>query len=58
MEFKRWCKENGYTAKAIEELTGISQRNIWSYWQGSRKPTRKREALLKERLGMPSGLFD
>lgn len=58
MRFKKWCRDNGYTARAIEELTGISYRTIWAYYQGTRAPTRKNEAKLKEKLGMPSGLFD
>ena len=57
MKFKLWCIANGYTAKKVEELTGISRRVIWSYWQGVRTPTRDREEILKETLGMPSGLF-
>ncbi len=59
MRFKLWCIEHGYTAKKIEELTGVSRKNVWSYWQGTRKPNRKTEAKLKANLeGMPSGLFD
>lgn len=57
MKFKLWCIANGYTAKKVEELTGISRRVIWSYWQGTRTPTREREKKLQEALGMPSGLF-
>lgn len=58
MKFKLWCIANGYTAKKIEELTGISRKCIWAYWQGVRTPSRKYEAVLKEVLGMPSGLFE
>lgn len=58
MKFKLWCIENGYTAKKIEELTGISRRTIWAYFQGHRVPTRANERKLKEILKMPSGLFD
>lgn len=58
MRFKEWCTANGYTAKKIAELTGISFRTIWAYYQGVRTPTRKNEAVLKEKLGLPSGLFD
>lgn len=58
MKFKLWCIENRYTAKKIEEITGISRKTIWAYWQGQRKPTRAKEAKLKEMLNMPSGLFD
>ena len=58
MKFKLWCIANGYTAKKIEELTGIKHANIWRYWQGACKPTRANEKILKEKLGIPSGLFD
>jgi transcriptional regulator with XRE-family HTH domain len=58
MRFKIWCIEHGYIAKEIEALTGVSRSNIWSYWQGTRKPSRKTENILKEKLGIPSGLFD
>ncbi|WP_405379367.1 hypothetical protein [Phascolarctobacterium sp.] len=58
MRFKLWCVANGYTARKIEEATGISRKNIWAYWQGTRVPTRANEAILKEKLGIPSGLFD
>lgn len=58
MKFKLWCIANRYTAKKIEELTGISRKNIWAYWQGTRTPTRETERKLKEKLGMPSGLFE
>jgi len=58
MKFKLWCIANGYTARKIEELTGISRKNIFAYFQGVRTPTRENEAKLKEVLGMPSGLFD
>lgn len=58
MKFKLWCIANGYKAKKIEEITGISRKNIWAYWQGTRTPTRANEAILKEKLGIPSGLFD
>lgn len=57
MKFKKWCAENGYTAQKIEELTGISRKSIFAYYQGTRAPTRKNEAILREKLGMPSGLF-
>ena len=58
MKFKLWCIANGFTAKKIEEITGISRRTIWAYFQGHRAPTRANEAKLKEMLNMPSGLFD
>jgi len=58
MKFKLWCVANKYTARKIEELTGISRSNIFAYWQGTRKPSRANEALLKEKLDMPAGLFD
>jgi len=58
MKFKLWCIANGYTAKKIEEITGIKRQRIWSYWQGTRTPTRKTEAQLIEKLGMPAGLFN
>lgn len=58
MKFKLWCVANGYTAKKVEEITGISRKNIFAYWQGTRTPTRANEAILKEKLGIPSGLFD
>ena len=58
MKFKLWCIANGFTARKVEELTGIRRQNIWAYWQGTRTPTRENEAILKEKLGMPSGLFE
>lgn len=58
MKFKLWCIANGYTAKKVEELTGINRKNIWAYWQGIRTPNRVTEAKLKEVLGIPAGLFD
>lgn len=58
MKFKLWCIANGYTARKIEEITGIGYKNIYAYWQGNRLPTRKNEKILKEKLGIPSGLFE
>lgn len=58
MKFKLWCIAHGYTARKIEEITGISRKNIWAWWQGARRPTRENEARLKAMLDMPSGLFD
>ena len=58
MKFKLWCIANGYTARKIEELTGVSHKNIWQYWQGTRTPSRKTENILKEKLGIPSGLVE
>lgn len=58
MKFKLWCIANGYTARRIEELTGIGRKNIFAYWQGLRKPCREYEKILKEKIGMPAGLFD
>ena len=58
MKFKLWCIENGYTAKKIEEKTGINRKNIWQYWQGLRTPSRETEAKLKDVLGIPDGLFN
>lgn len=58
MKFKLWCVAHGYTARKIEELTGIGRKNIFAWWQELRKPTRANEAILKEKLGIPSGLFD
>lgn len=58
MKFKLWCIANGYTAKKIEEITGISRKTIWAYFQGQRTPTRVNEKKMKELLNMPSGLFD
>ena len=58
MKFKLWCIANGYTAKKVSELTGISTQSIYAYYQGARVPNRKTEAILKEKLGIPSGLFD
>jgi transcriptional regulator with XRE-family HTH domain len=58
MKFKLWCIANGFTARKVEELTGVSRCTIWSYWKGTRKPTRDREAMFKEKLGIPDGLFN
>ena len=58
MKFKLWCIANGYTARKIEEITGISRKRIWAYWQETRTPSRATEAQLKEQLGIPSGLFE
>jgi transcriptional regulator with XRE-family HTH domain len=57
MKFKLWCIANGYTARKIEELTGIRKQNIFNYWQGVRTPTRATEKILQDKLGMPSGMF-
>ena len=58
MRFKLWCMEHRYTARKIEEITGITRRSIFQYFQGVRVPSREREAFLMEKLGMPAGLFD
>lgn len=58
MRFKLWCIEHGYTAKLVAEVTGISKSSVAAYWRGARKPTRAREKVLIEKLGIPSGLFD
>ena len=58
MKFKKWCVEHNYTAKLVYEITGIPVRAIYSYWDGTRRPTRDREKVMIEKLGIPSGLFD
>lgn len=58
MKFKKWCVEHNYTALKVSEITGISAKMIFKYWTGERTPSRKRERLLKDTLGIPSGLFD
>ena len=57
MKFKKWCLENGYTAKKIEELTGIKARNVFAYWQEERAPSRKKIKILVETLGVPIEVF-
>lgn len=58
MKFKVWCIENGYTIKKVAEVTGLSCSSVSAYWQNIRQPSRKTEKMLKEKLGIPSGLFD
>ena len=58
MKFREWASKNGYTAGMIEEKTGIKARTIYSYFSGDRTPSRKREKLLKETLGIQDNLFD
>lgn len=58
MKFRVWCIEHNYTARQIAELTNTSVPSIFAYWRGTRKPTRARERLFKEKLGIPDGLFD
>ena len=38
--FKKWCIENGYTAKSIAEKIGISIQSVYSYMEGRRSPNR------------------
>ena len=58
MKFKLWCIANGYGAKEVAEITGLSKQTIYFYWQGERAPSRATEKMLKEKLGIPDGLFD
>ena len=58
MKFKLWCVEHKLTARKITEITGIPYANILAYRAGTRRPTRKREKEMMEKLGMPAGLFD
>lgn len=47
-EFKRWCAENGHTARSVAEETGISIQTIYSYMEGRRYPSRRNQKRLEE----------
>lgn len=57
MKFKLWCVENRLTALKVSQITGIPYPTILAYRSGCRKPTRKREKEMCEKLNMPVGLF-
>jgi len=50
-EFKRWCVENGYSAKDISEATGIALYTVYSYMEGRRYPKRENLKRLAEAFG-------
>lgn len=57
--FKKACREHGLTARMIEEKTGIKKRTIFSYFDGTRSPSRNTRIILKEKLGIDTQrLFD
>lgn len=47
-EFKRWCADNGYTARSVAEKTGISLSAVHSYMEGRRYPSRKTLKLFED----------
>ena len=51
-EFKRWCAENGYTARNVAEKTGISLQAAYSYMEGRRYPSRKTLKKFEEVYGV------
>lgn len=53
-EFKRWCNENGHTARSISEKIGVSVQSIYSYMEGRRSPSRKTMKLLDEHYHIDS----
>ena len=58
-KFKEACSENGLTAKKIAEKTGIKERTIYSYFDGTRSPSSTTRKILREKLGLEtSKLFD
>lgn len=58
-KFKSLCAERNLTAKMIEEITGLSKRTIYSYFQGSRTPSSTTRKLLRDKLGIDtSKIFD
>lgn len=58
-KFKEECLKKELTAKDIEEKTGIKIRTIYSYFDGSRSPSRINRRILREKLGIDtSKLFD
>lgn len=54
-EFKRWCAENGYTARSVAEKTGLSMQTIYSYMEGRRKPSPLAKKALSEQFGSEIG---
>ena len=50
-QFRKFCKDSGYSAKTVAEMTGLSVNTIWQYWAGSRNPSRFAKQLISERLG-------
>ena len=53
-EFKKWCNENGHTARSISEKTGLSLQSVYSYMEGRRSPSRKTMKLLDEHYSISS----
>lgn len=49
-KFKQACRENGYTARRVADVTGLSLSTVHSYFQGVRYPSRRTKRILIERL--------
>lgn len=58
-KFRKWCTENGLTARKIEEETGIKKRTVNSWFSGERSPSAPSRKKLREKLKIDtSQLFD
>ena len=58
-KFKKVCVEKGLTARMIEEKTGIKRKTVYSWYNGSRYPSRPARILLRDKLGIDtSKIFD
>lgn len=51
-EFKRWCAENGHTARSVAEKVGISVQAAYSYMEGRRNPSRRTQKKMEEVFGV------
>lgn len=57
-KFRQLCIERKLTAQAIENVTGIKKRTIYSYFDGSRSPSRATRRILRDKLDIDTRVFD
>ena len=48
--FKSYCEANGYTARDVATMVGVSMYTVRSYIQGVRYPSRKVMKVMDEKL--------
>lgn len=57
-KFRAYCVAKGLNSKQVSELTGFTANTVRCWWQSSRKPSKKSQAILIEKLGLSSDVFE
>ena len=57
-KLRAYCVAKGLKSKQVEKLTGYTHATVRNWWQGSAKPSDEAKAVLIEKLGLSSDVFE